>query len=183
MDELVLVRASQQGDKAAFGSLIDSHYKDVYKLAYSYIGCHEEADDICQETFLRAFNRIKELRDAHRFQGWIFMIALNLLRKRIKEIRRGKRLVTKKVGGIASELAESKRSEPFETLSAKEKTIIIHKQLQEMPEHMRLATILILMEGLTQKDAAWILNCSESSVSRHLDAAKKWLRARLKRLI
>jgi DNA-directed RNA polymerase specialized sigma24 family protein len=61
--------------------------------------------------------------------------------------------------------------------------MIIHAQLQKMPERLRLATILILMEGLSQKDAAGILKCSESSVSRHLDMARKWLKARLQKFI
>lgn len=61
--------------------------------------------------------------------------------------------------------------------------MIIRKQLQRMPELMRLVTISVLMEGFTQKDAAGILNCSEATVSRHLDAARNWLRARLQNLI
>lgn len=180
MDELALVRASQRGDKTAFGSLIDQYYKNIYRLAYQYTGSHQDADDICQDTFLRAFDSIRKLRDAKRFKGWIFMIALNLLRKRIKDRRQ---VAARTQDGVALELTEHNSVEPFETLSAKEKAAIIHKQLQKMPEHMRLVTILILMEGLTQKDAAGVLNCSEASVSRRLDMARKWLRPRLRKFI
>jgi len=179
MDELALVRASQRGDKAAFGSLIDRHYKSIYRLAYQYTGSHQDADDLCQETFLRAFDSIRKVRDAKRFRGWIFMIASNLLRKRIKDLRR----VARTLDEAARELFEHDDVEPIETLLAKEKAVIIHKQLQKMPEDMRLVTILILMEGLAQKDVAAVLNCSEASVSRRLDVARKWLRARLQKFI
>lgn len=183
MDELLLVRASQAGDRAAFGLLIDQYYKNIYRLAYQYTGSHHEADDVCQETFLRAFDSIRKLRDGSRFRAWIFAIASNLLRKRTKEVRRETKLAAKTPGGGAVELTDNDNAEPFETLSSKEKAMIVHKQLQEMPEHMRFVTVLILMEGLTQKDAAGILNCSETSVSRYLDMARKWLRARLQNLI
>jgi len=107
------------------------------------------------------------------------MIASNLLRKRIREIRREGTFDAENPGSAAVELAEDKNATPLEKLFSREKTIIICKQLQKMLEPMRLVTILILMEGLTQKEAAGILNRSEASVSRDLETARKWLRARL----
>jgi len=83
------------------------------------------------------------------------------------------------VNGLAVKKAET----PFETLSSGERAEIIHKQMQDMPQHMRLVTILILMEGLNQRDAAGILSCSEPSVSRHIAQARRWLRNRLRNLV
>ena len=183
MDDLLLVESSQEGDRIAFGSLIDRYYKSIYRLAFQYTGSHHDADEVCQETFLRAFESVRKLKDGSRFKGWIFMIASNLLRKRSKQIKREKTLNMENPGSIAIKLAEDKTVQPFETLSTQEKTMIIHEQLRQMPEHMRLVTILILMKGLSQKDAAGILNCSESSVSRHLDMARKWLKSRLQKFI
>ncbi len=183
MDDLLLVGSSQEGDRIAFGSLIDRYYKNIYRFSFQYTGSHHDADEICQETFLRAFESIRKLKNGSCFKGWIFMITSNLLRKRAKQIKREKTLDMENPVGVAVKLAEDKSAQPFETLSTKEKTMIIHEQLQQMPEHMRLVTILILMEGLSQKDAAGILNCSEPSVSRHLDMARKWLKARLQKFI
>ena len=183
MDELLLVEASQAGDKDAFGSLIDRYYKRIYRFAYQYTGHHHDADEVCQETFLLALDSIRRLRDHSCFERWIFKIALNLLRKRVGEIKRRKKLVVKSLRDLTVETTEDKCSEPFEALSAKEKAMIIHEELERMPKQMRLATILILMEGLTQKDAAGILNCSEASLSRCLDRAREWLRAKLRNLL
>ena len=181
MDELAAVRTSQAGDRAAFGVLIDRYYRKIYRFAYQFTGSHHDADDVCQETFLRAFDNIKKLKDCN--WGWIFMIASNLLRKHIKQTEYKKTLPAKLLDVASVEVAEDESTQPFETLSRKEKAMIIHKQLQTMPELMRLVTILILMEGLTQTDAAGILTCSEATVSRQLDAARNWLRARLQNLI
>ena len=85
MDDLLLVGPSQAGDKAAFGSLIDRYYKSIYRFAFQCTGSHHDADEVCQETFLRAFEHIRKLKDGRYFKGWIFMIASNLLRKRAKQ--------------------------------------------------------------------------------------------------
>ena len=183
MDELADVRASQAGDRVAFGSLIDRYYKSIYRFAYQYTGNHQDADDVCQETFLRAFGNIKKLRDVSYFKKWIFAIALNLLRKLVKETESGKELAGKTANSALAELTDDKNTKPFEILSMKEKAMVIQKQLQKMPEHMRLVSILVLMEGLTQKDAAGVLKCSEATISRHLDAARKLLQAKLQNLL
>lgn len=183
MDDLLLVGSSQTGDRAAFGSLIDRYYKSIYRFAFQHTGSHHDADEVCQETFLKAFENIRKVRDGSRFKGWVFMIASNLLRKRAKQAKREKPIDMENLGSVVIKLAEDKSTQPFEALSTKEKTAIIHEQLQKMPEHMRLVTILILMEGLSQKDAAGILNRSEPSVSRHLDMARKWLKAKLQKFI
>ena len=80
MDEVSLVQASQMGNKAAFGSLIDRYYQSIYRLAYHFTGNHYDTDEVCQETFLRAFENIRKLKEGSRFKGWIFIIASNLLR-------------------------------------------------------------------------------------------------------
>ena len=110
------------------------------------------------------------------------MIASNLLRKRIKQTDHKQALLIKPLSNASLELPEQKDTQPFEKLSSKEKAMIIREQLQKMPDHMRLVTILVLMEGVTQKDVARILNCSEATVSRWSDAARNWLRDRLQNL-
>jgi RNA polymerase sigma-70 factor (ECF subfamily) len=183
MEDILLVGASQAGDRIAFGSLTDRYYKSIYRFVFRYTGSHHDADEVCQETFLRAFENIRKLRDGDCFKSWIFMIASNLLRKRVKMLAREKTLDLENQDSFAAKLAVDGNTEPFKTLSSKEKAMIIHEQLQQMPERMRLVTILIFVEGLSQKDTAEIVKCSESSVSRYLDMARKWLNGRLRNLI
>ncbi|MHC4476153.1 MAG: RNA polymerase sigma factor [Planctomycetota bacterium] len=178
MDESSFVRASQNGDRIAFGYLVDRYYKKVYRLAYSYIGSHEEADDICQETFLRVLNGMKKLRDADRFGKWVFVIASNVLRKHTQKLKRD--------AALEEQMQEHNPGSgmgPPGALSAKERAAIVHEQLRKLPEQMRMVILLVLMEGFTQKEAAVILKCSEASVSRYFGMAKDLLRARLCNLI
>jgi RNA polymerase sigma-70 factor (ECF subfamily) len=182
MDDLLLVEASQAGDKAAFSSLIDRYYRNVYRLAYQYTGSHHDADDICQEAFLRAFAAIGSLRDGGSFKGWIFTIASNLLRKHAKGMKVERRLAARGSIAGATASAEDGNDAPSAKMAAEETTAIVRRQVQEMPEHVRLVTILVLMEGLSQKEAAAVLHCSEATVCRRLGAAMEWLRARLQNL-
>ncbi len=182
MDELKAVKASQSGDKAAFGLLVDQHYKNIYRYAYHYTGNHQDADDICQETFLRAFDRIGQLKNGTSFKEWLFTIASNLSRKRIKNMKASRNFVSQSIDTL-NQPPESNEIQPFENLTKKEKAFIIREQLQEMSEHLRMVTVLVLMENMAQKEAAKILNRSEPSISRDLNEARALLQSRLQKLI
>lgn len=182
MDELTAVKASQAGDKTAFGLLVDQHYKNIYRYAFHCTGNHQDADDICQETFLRAFDRIGQLKNGTSFKEWIFTIASNLSRKRIKKMKINRNFVSQSIDTL-NQSPESNEIQPFENLTKKEKALIIREQLQEMSEHLRMVTVLVLMENVAQKEAAKILNRSEPSISRDLNEARALLQSRLQKLI
>lgn len=182
MDELTTVKASQAGDKAAFGRLIDQHYKNIYRYAYHCTGNHQDADDICQETFLRAFDRISQLKNGTSFREWLFKIASNLYRRRIKRMRMNRDFVSLSANSL-NQNQENKDIQPFDNLTKNEKVSIVQEQLQEMSERLRMVTVLVLMENMAQKEAAKILKRSEPSISRDLNDAKAWLQSRLQKLI
>lgn len=179
MNEPAAIRASQTGDRQALGDLVERYYQRVYRLAYHYAGNHQDADDICQETFLAVTRNIERLRDGQRFDGWVFVIASNLLRRRSR--RRKIRLRLHAGAGDAQEPQST--GTPGGGMVRGERAAAVHRELQRMPEKTRLAAILVLMEGQSQKEAARILGCSEASVSRYVEAARHLLRVGLRGLI
>ncbi|MBN2589276.1 MAG: RNA polymerase sigma factor [Sedimentisphaerales bacterium] len=182
MDELAAVKASQAGERDAFGILIDKHYKNIYRYAYHCTGNHQDADDICQETFLRAYNRIGQLKNVNCFREWIYTIASNLSRRRIKKIKLNKNYVAFSSDSF-NQRQDDKNVHPFDNITKSEKASIIQNHLKEMSERLRMVTVLVLMEDLAQKEAAKILNRSEPSISRDVNDAKAWLQSRLQNLI
>lgn len=182
MDELAAVKASQAGDKAAFGLLIDKHYKNIYRYAFHCTGNHPDADDICQETFLKAYNSIGQLKNINCFREWIYTIASNLSRRRIKKMKLNKNFVAFSSDSF-NQRQDDKNVHPFENITKSEKASIIQNYLQEMSERLRMVTVLVLMEDMLQKEAAKILNRSEPSISRDVNDAKAWLQSRLQNLI
>ena len=183
MDELKAIQASQTGDKTAFSELIEQYYRNIYRYAYHCAGNHQDADDICQETFLKAFGNIKALKDVEKFKGWIFRIASNLSRKRIKKMKCEKNVISFTSVDSLPQGYEGKDLQPYESLFSEEKKRMILKELQKMPVQVRMATILVLIEGQTQKETAEILNCSESTISRDLNTAKNVLRIKLQKFV
>jgi RNA polymerase sigma-70 factor (ECF subfamily) len=181
MEETAAVEASRAGDQVAFGFLVDQHYKNIYRYAFYCTGNHQDADDICQETFLRAFGSIRQLKNEDSFRQWLFRIAANLSRKRIKKMKTQRNFVSSSADSL-NQSPENNEVQPFENLTKKEKAAIIQEQLQEMSQRLRMVTVLVLMEDLEQKEAAKILNRSEPSISRDLNDAKAWLQSRLRNL-
>lgn len=182
MDELAAVKASQAGEREAFEFLIDQYYKNIYRYSYQCTGNHQDADDICQETFLRAFNRIGQLKNVSCFREWLFKIASNLSRRRIKKMKISRNFLALSTDSL-NRKQENNDMHPWENVTKKEKASIIQQLLLEMSERLRMVTVLVLMENITQKETAKILNRSEPSISRDLNDAKAWLQSRLQKLI
>ena len=183
MDERAAVQASQRGDRAAFGCLIDLYYRDLYRFAYWSTGSHGDADDVCQETFLTALGRIRSLRQDACFKAWLYKIALNLVRKRSR--------TAKPVGSGQPEMADlAVQDVPdeddagvVEVLKSRERAVVVHHELGKLPEPLKMAAALVLMDGVPQKQAAGILGCSEATLSRRLEMARDILRVRLRHLL
>jgi len=173
MDERDAVKASQNGDRMAFGHLIDRHYQGLYRFAYQCLGSHGDADDICQETFLQALCRIHSLRDGDCFRPWIYKIALNLVRRRRRPRWRDAPSLQSLQGDATGAV---------EALKGRERVDRVREEIGKLPQPIQLVAILVLMDGAAQKEAAQTIGCSEATVSRHLETAREMLRVRLRHL-
>ena len=94
-----LVARSNGGDSDSFNELIRRWERPIYALAYRQIGREEDARDVCQETFLRAFRALKGFRGQAKFSSWLYRIALNLCRDWIRRRRRTPRHRRPRAGG------------------------------------------------------------------------------------
>lgn len=87
-NEADMVRRAQQGDTAAFEQLVLAHGRLLYNLTFRLTGNLQEAEDLAQETFLRAWRGLRDFRLASRFSTWLFRIAMNLCYNRMPRLRR-----------------------------------------------------------------------------------------------
>lgn len=180
MDEWAATEASKSGDRKAFGLLVDRYYRNVYRFAFHYTGTHQDADDICQETFVRALSHIGTLNHEGHFRGWLFTIATNLLRRQTRVSRREREC---RAEYPVTNTEGAKGDRPLDRMTRLERADLIRQELQKMPEAVRLVAILTLMEGHSQREVALIMGCSEATVSRHAETARGLLRVRLRALI
>lgn len=84
---VLLVNQAKDGNRSAFAQLIDQFQADVYRMVYYRIRSRADAEDIAQDVFLKAYQKISSIKDASRFRGWLFSITLN----RIRDFQRKKR--------------------------------------------------------------------------------------------
>jgi len=176
-----LVARSIEGDLESFNQLVVRWERPIYALAYRVIGREEDARDVCQETFLRAFRAIKGFKGQAKISSWLYRIALNLCRDWIRRERRAP-LVQAPEGldpmDLANELPAPIESLD-ETVSRREITSAVARAIAALPEEQRTAIILKEYHGLTFQEIADMLGCPLSTVKTRLYQGLSVLRREL----
>jgi RNA polymerase sigma-70 factor (ECF subfamily) len=164
-----LVARSIGGDADSFNELILRWERPIYALAYRVIGREQDARDVCQETFLRAFRALKGFRGQAKFSSWLYRIALNLCRDWVRRERRTP-VVQAPEGVDLMDLAAAREpSESIEDLVArKDLTRAVERAMALLPEEQRTAIILKEYHGLTFQEIADLLGCPLSTVKTRL---------------
>ncbi|MEO7274895.1 MAG: sigma-70 family RNA polymerase sigma factor [Vicinamibacterales bacterium] len=175
-----LVARSRGGDLDSFNQLVVRWERPIYALAYRVIGREEEARDVAQETFLRAYRALGGFKGEAKFSSWLYRITLNLCRDWIRRERRTP--VSQAPEGIdIIELAgETEPSESIEDLvSRRELGRAVAKAMALLPEEQRTAIILKEYHGLTFQEIADMLECPLSTVKTRLYQGLTVLRKQL----
>jgi len=175
-----LVARSRGGDLDSFNQLVVRWERPIYALAYRVIGREEEARDVAQETFLRAYRALGGFKGQAKFSSWLYRITLNLCRDWIRRERRTP--VSQAPEGIdIIELAgETEPSESIEDLvSRRELGRAVAQAMAMLPEEQRTAIILKEYHGLTFQEIADMLECPLSTVKTRLYQGLTVLRKQL----
>jgi RNA polymerase sigma-70 factor, ECF subfamily len=171
-----LVIQSQEGDLAAFAELIRKHQRMIHSLTYRMTGSLADAEDLAQETFISAHRQIGSYRGASKFSTWLYRIAINAcLSWRRRENLRAE--ATTNWVQTNSTQQESVQAAPLASKCGER----LHAALLRLPAKQRAAIMLTLHDGLNHAEAAEVLNCSETTISWRVFAAKRKLERWLKR--
>lgn len=175
-----LVARSVGGDQDSFNQLIVRWERPIYGLAYRVIGREEDARDIVQETFLRAFRALPGFKGQAKFSSWLYRIALNLCRDWIRRQKRTPIVAAPEGVDIIELAAEQGPVESIETLVArKQLSETVAEAMQHLPEDQRTAIILKEYHGLTFQEIADLQACPLSTVKTRLYQGLSVLRRRL----
>jgi RNA polymerase sigma-70 factor (ECF subfamily) len=176
-----LVARSQGGDLDSFNQLVLRWERPIYALAYRVIGREEDAHDVAQETFLRAFRALKGFKGQAKFSSWLYRITLNLCRDWIRRERRTPVVQPPEGVDVIELAAESTPSESIEDLvSRHELGRAVGKAMSQLPEEQRTAIILKEYHGLTFQEIADLLDCPLSTVKTRLYQGLTVLRKQLR---
>jgi RNA polymerase sigma-70 factor (ECF subfamily) len=164
-----LVARSIGGDTDSFNQLVQRWERPIYALAYRTLGREEDARDVCQETFLRAFRSLPGFRGQAKFSSWLYRIALNLCRDWLRRERRTP-VVPAPEGVDVIELAgEVGPSESVEDLVTRRALgALVQRAMATLSEEQRTTIILKEYQGLTFQEIADLQGCPLSTVKTRL---------------
>lgn len=185
LQESELIEKAKKGDIAAFEELLRLHEKKVYTIAYKYMGNYEDAGDITQEAFLKAFQSMHTFRGESSFGTWVSRIAAN---KALDELRKRKNFqltsleeeIALETGSVSKEIA-AEGATPEEHYLQQEIGEYLQDLINEMREEYKVVIVMREVEGRTYDEIATILNCSLGTVKSRLSRARNYLKEKIMR--
>jgi RNA polymerase sigma-70 factor, ECF subfamily len=177
MDDRDLVGRARRGDPEAFTQLMMQYQVPLYNMALRMVGRPDDAADIAQEAFTRAWQKIRTLRDAP-FKSWLFQMAANLC---YDHFRRGKRYGVMpeddQTGNVVS--LGIATPDPQERAEASERNRLVRESIEALDPDMRLAIILRDVNGMAYDEIAGVLRVPLGTVKSRIARARAQVQERL----
>ena len=182
-DESVLVDAARNGDVGAFEQLVRRYDRNIFRIAQRITQNREDAEDVVQDAFLKAFQNLGQFQGQSKFYTWLVRIAVNEALMRLRR-RRPERMVSldeeirTEEDSMPREVADWSPN-PEQLYSQAELKDILSKTIQGLPPGFRTVFVLRDMEALSTEETAEALNLSIPAVKSRLLRARLQLRERL----
>jgi RNA polymerase sigma-70 factor, ECF subfamily len=164
---LVWVRAAQAGDQGAFGSLVERFQRDVYGKAYSIVKNHLDADDIVQETFLRAYRSLPGFRFESSFRTWLITITTRQALNHLDRLRKGHVSLDAEEEGH-DHLALRVEENQMTAMLDQEARRLLREALPRLPKRQKQALMLKLERDWKYEQIAAEMGTSVGSVKAHI---------------
>jgi RNA polymerase sigma-70 factor (ECF subfamily) len=160
-DDHELVRACVAGDRAAFDALVRRHQRQVYRLCYRFVGNHEDAAELAQDAFVRAYRALPKFEQSSRFSTWLHRIAVNVCLNRLA-VKTPKHEPLHDTHRTASE-------EPADqTMLRTERAARVRRAIARLPAKQRATLILRAYHDLPHDEIAKILGNSVGAAKANL---------------
>lgn len=173
MTDDALVEASLTGAADAFDVLVTRHRRAVYHVCYRFVNNHEDAADLTQDTFVRAWKALASFRGQARFSTWVHRIAVNVSLNKVS-------LKTPRGEAVDFDtMADTRTPSPGQALAAAERQALVRQAVAALPPRQRAALILRTYHELSHQEVADIVGTSVGAVKANVFHALANLRKRL----
>jgi len=168
-----LVAACLDGDATAFDIIVERHKRSVYQLCYRFVGNHEDASDLSQDVFLRAFRGLKSFRGQASLGTWLYRIGINVCLNRVSV------KVPRTESIDARQHLDTRTESAPERLLRDERAARVRAAVSELPRKQRAALVLRVYQEMSHQDIAKILGSSVGAVKANVFHALQNLKKRL----
>jgi RNA polymerase sigma-70 factor (ECF subfamily) len=182
MEASALVEAAKSGDPGAFDALVRRYRPRIFALALHLTGSRTEADDITQDAFLRAFKNIDRFEGRSEFFTWLYRIALN----RALNVRRDrKRRNTMSIDDprLTLALEVDAGGDPRRAIELRETYMVLLRAFDQLSPILRTTIALTLLQGLSYKEAAVVLETTEGTIAWRVHEARRKMRDSMSRML
>jgi RNA polymerase sigma-70 factor (ECF subfamily) len=175
-----LMGAARQGDAEAFGVLVRRHQKRIYRLAVHLLRDAAEAEDVTQDTFVRAYGALDRFDGRSEPFTWMYRIAVNLSLNTIRSRKASRKATSPDDPRIESLLADrTVAADPARLAADRQAALRLCEGMDRLSETLRTTLVLVAVDGLSHAEAAEILGCPEGTVAWRVHEARKKLRVHL----
>lgn len=178
-----LVAAAKAGDRQAFGKLVERYQRRVYSLTYGIVRQREDAWDVAQEAFVKAYRNLSRFEGNSAFYTWLYRIAYNLSIDTLREKARRETVDVQEGRVLEEALVKSGRkphSNPDEMAARRELSTVLQRAMNKLSEKHRAIIVLREIEGLSYEEMAEVLGISKGTVMSRLFHARQNLQTLLR---
>jgi RNA polymerase sigma-70 factor (ECF subfamily) len=185
--DIELVRRALSHDDAAVRAIIKANNRRLYRLARGILRHDNEAEDVVQETYVRAFTHLAEFRGDSSLSTWLSRIAMNEALGRLRRRRPGVELSSLPPGTLEAQIIQfpllSATDDPERTMAQREIQHVVEGAIDELPEPFRMVFITRVVEGMNVEETADILGVKPETVKTRLFRARAMLRDNVEKKI
>ena len=185
IEDSILVERAREGDRDAFSELVERHARKIFRLARHITRNDDDAADVLQDAFLKAYSRLDQFHGDSKFYTWLVRIAVNEALMRLRK-RRGDRTVSldqeleTEDGAMRREVPDE-AEDPEQAYGREETRVMLERAIDSLADSYRSVFVLRDVEGLSTEETAEMLDLSISAVKSRLLRARLQLRDKLRR--
>ena len=157
-DDRSLVTAFLSGRREAFDVIVERHRRNVYQLCYRFMGNHEDASDLAQDVFVRAFKGLRNFKGDASLGTWLYRVGVNACLNRVAT----KRPTAEPIE--AAQHIDARNDDPLDAVLRAERAVVVRAAIQRLPPKQRATLMLRVYQDLTHEEISRILGSSVGAV-------------------
>lgn len=186
--DAALVELSRSGNLEAFRSLVEKYQDRIYNAIFRVVGHADDADNLLQETFFKAWSGLQGFKAESQFSTWVYRIAMNVCASHLRKYKTTKHQRLQSLDAVTAgvesregvQIAAPAKA-PGERMMEDEKQMVLQQAIAELEPDLRRILVLKDVEDRSYEDIADIIGCPVGTVKSRLFKAREWLRGKMLR--